>query len=65
MDDFFCFVVTRAALAFVSIMLYVVISILGERRPILSYVIATFSFILALLAMFLLGRVICHVRTQV
>lgn len=65
MDDPFCFVVTRAALAFVSIMLYVVISILRERRPILSYVIASLSFILALLAWFLLGRVICHVRIQV
>lgn len=51
-----------AALLYFIVMAYVVLGILRERRPMLFYLAAAVAFVLAQLAWFLLGKVVCRVR---
>ncbi|KAA1477449.1 hypothetical protein DENSPDRAFT_861540 [Dentipellis sp. KUC8613] len=48
-----------AALLYLALMAYIVLGMLRELRPMLFYVLAAILFVLAQLAWFLLGRVIC------
>ena len=44
-------------------MLYIVLGMLNELRPVWYYVIAAALFVLSQLDYFLLNKVICNVRT--
>ncbi|KZT18569.1 hypothetical protein NEOLEDRAFT_1143240, partial [Neolentinus lepideus HHB14362 ss-1] len=48
-----------AALLYLALMLYIVLFILNELRPVWWFVLAAVLFVLAQLAWFLLGRVVC------
>ncbi|KAH8116730.1 chitin synthase III catalytic subunit [Phellopilus nigrolimitatus] len=49
-----------AAFLYFVLMAYIVLGVLRERRPMLYYVAAAVCFILAQLAWFLLGKVVCR-----
>jgi len=53
---------SSAALMYFGIMLYIVLRILNEIRPVLFYVIAAILFVLSQLDYFLLSKIICRVR---
>lgn len=48
------------ALIYFVIMTYIVLSVLNELRPMLFYILSAVLFVLAQLAWFLLGKVICN-----
>lgn len=54
-----------AALLYFALMMYIVLGILNEARPVWYYVLAAVLFILSQLDYFLLSKVICNVRTFV
>jgi len=49
-----------SAFAYLAIMIYIVLGMLKELRPVLYYVLAGVVFILSQLAWFILGKVICN-----
>lgn len=51
-----------AALTYFGLMLYIVLGILNEIRPVWYYVIAAILFVLSQLDYFLLSKIICRVR---
>jgi hypothetical protein len=51
-----------AALTYFGLMLYIVLGILNEIRPVWYYVIAAIFFVLSQLDYFLLSKIICRVR---
>ena len=51
-----------AALLYFIIMLYIVLGILNEIRPVWYYIFAAVLFVLSQLDYFLLNKVICNVR---
>ena len=52
----------RCALLYLGIMVYIVLRILNETKPMWYYILAACLFILSQLAWLLLGRVICKVE---
>lgn len=58
-------VLFSAALIYFGLMLYIVIGVLNERRPVWYYVISAILFVLSQLDYFLLSGVICQVRHPV
>lgn len=51
-----------AALIYFFVMLYIVLGILNEVRPVWYYILAAVLFVLSQLDFFLLSKVICKVR---
>lgn len=51
-----------AALLYFALMLYIVLGILNEVRPMWFYILAALLFVLSQLDFFLLNKVICQVR---
>lgn len=51
-----------AALIYFALMLYIVLGVLNEVRPVWYYVLSAILFILSQLDYFLLSKVICRVR---
>lgn len=51
-----------AALIYFGLMMYIVLGILNEIRPVWYYVIAGILFVLSQLDYFLLSKIICRVR---
>ena len=54
--------VSSAALLYFAIMLYIVLGVLNELRPVWFYILAAVLFVLSQLDYFLLNKVICNVR---
>ena len=54
---------SSAAILYFALMLYIVLGMLNELRPVWYYVIAAALFVLSQLDYFLLNKVICNVRT--
>ena len=54
-------VLFSAALLYFALMLYIVLGILNEVRPMWYYVLAAILFVLSQLDYFLLNKVICKV----
>ncbi|KAJ3576639.1 hypothetical protein NP233_g276 [Leucocoprinus birnbaumii] len=53
-----------AAILYLAFMTYIVLHVLNETRPMWYYLLSTILFVLAQLAWFLLGRVICRGSNQ-
>lgn len=51
---------TSAAIIYLGVMLYIILSMLKEVRPALYYILAGIVFVFSQLAWFLLGKVICN-----
>ena len=58
---FLLYFVYSAALVYFGIMLYIVLGVLNEVRPVWYYVIAAILFVLSQLDYFLLSKIICQV----
>jgi len=53
---------SSATLIYFFIMLYIVVAILNEIRPLWYYILSGILFVVSQLAYFLLSKVICKVR---
>lgn len=53
-----------SVIIYLVIMSYIVLQVLNEMRPLWYYILSAALFVLAQLAWFLLGKVICKVRPR-